>query len=534
VTAGDHVLLAVLDRGRTALLVLIALGGTAAALALPGALSSAVSGGGVALVAAAGAGVVAAEVLGLLLSARVTATAGARLRVRLAGHLVNAGPGRLADGDAVGRLTGDCAGAALVGALAVQLVSGTVVSVGAVALLAALDWRLALVFALALPAALFLARSHMALTAADVAAYQSVTGELSARLLDAVRGQRTIAAAGIADREAERVLRPLPELSSAGAAIWRGQARMVWRGGLLLPAVQVSVLAAAGYGVLDGRLGIGEVLAALGYATLGMGVVGQVAALTGLARARACADRLAEVLAEPLPGPRAAALPPGPGEVVLRGVDVAGELSSVDLVLPGGASVAVVGRGAGALADVLCGATRPDAGEVLIDGVAVADLLDRRAAVGLAPARPVLLGATVADAVAFGPAVTAPAVRAACRAARVDHLVERLPSGYATPLADTPLSGGEAQRLGIARAAAAGPRVLVLAEATSALDTVTEAEVDSGLAALLPATTRVAATSRAGVAARADLVVWLDDGRVRAVAPHADLRTDPRYRAVFA
>ncbi|MGX7826656.1 ATP-binding cassette domain-containing protein [Actinokineospora sp. 24-640] len=531
--AGDRVLLGVVDRGRALWLVAVALAGMAAALVLPGALSAAVDGGGVLAVACAGAVVIVAEVLGMLLAARVTAGAGARLRGEVSAHLVRLGPGRFADGDAVGRLTGDCAGAAQVTGLVVQLVSGTVVSVGAVVVLAVLDWRVALVFAVALPVALLIARSHLRLTAADVAAYQSVTGELGARLLDAVRGLRTIAAAGVGEREAARVLRPLPRLGAAGTAIWRGQARMVWRGGLLRPAVQVAVLMAAGFGLQAGRLGVGDVLAVLGYATLGLGVVGQVAVLTGLARARACAGRIAEVLDCELPGSGTVALPAGPGVVTARGLAI-GKLSDVDLTIPGGASVALVGPGGPDLAAALAGLRAPDRGTALLDGVAVSDVRDRRAAIGVAPARPVLLGATVADAVAYGATATITTdVRAACRAARIDHLVERLPAGYDTPMADAPLSGGEAQRIGVARAAAARPRLLVLDEATTALDTVTESEVDGGLADFLPHTTRISVTARAGAAARADLVVWLSDGRVRAVAPHEVLWADAEYRAVF-
>ncbi|UVS78121.1 putative ABC transporter ATP-binding protein [Actinokineospora sp. UTMC 2448] len=528
--AGDRVLLGVVERGAAAVLVVVALGGTVAALVLPAALADAVNGGGVVAVAVAGVGVLVAEVLGLLVSARVTARTGARLRGDVAAHLIRLGPGRFADGDAIGRLTSDCAGAAQVTALAVQLVSGALVSVGAVVLLAVVDWRVAVVFLVALPLALMIARSHLRITAADVAAYQSVTGELGARLLDAVRGIRTIAAAGVADQEAERVLRPLPSLSKAGAAIWRGQARMVWRGGLLRPAVQVAVLVAAGFGLMAGRLAIGDVLAVLGYATLGMGVVGQVSALTGLARSRACAARIAEVVDTPLPPTPELPLPDGPGTVTLKDVSH-GELSSVDLTIPGGTSVAVVGPGARDLAAVLAGIT-PDAGTVLLDGVPIADLRDRRTAVGVAFARPVLLGATVTDAVAYG--VPQPTdVRAACEAARIAHLIDRLPSGYATPMADTPLSGGEAQRVGLARAITAHPRLLVLDEATAALDTVTESEVDEAIAALLPTATRITVTTRAGTASRADLVLWLADGKARALAPHATLWSNPEYREVF-
>ncbi|SDD83353.1 ABC transporter ATP-binding protein [Actinokineospora iranica] len=530
------------DRGWVALLVATALIATAAGLLLPAALAAALDsvragGSAVLWVVVLGAVGILAEVAGVVLTARVTANATARLRADLGDHLVRLGThSDFADGDAVSRITGDCIGAGQIAALAVQLLGALLMSAGAITALALLDWRLAAVFLCAVPLALLLARSHLRLTAADVQAYQEVSGELGARLLDAVAGLRTITAAGVADQETARVLRPLPRLSAAGAGMWRTQARMVWRAGLLMPAVQVTVLAAAGFGVLTGRLTIGDMLAALGYAVLGLGVVRQIPLLTTLSRARSCASRIAAVLDTPAEDSAGQALPPGPGVVEVRRVGVDGALSEVDFVIPAGTAVAVVGRsgsGKSVLASVLAGLRRPDRGEVRLDGVplsAVADA-DLRATIGCAFERPALLGSSVRAAVAYGVTADEAAVRAACRLAQVDDLVVRLPDGYATPLSRTPLSGGEAQRLGLARAVVRTPRLLVLDDATASLDTVTEAQVEAALAARPH--TRVTITHRAGVASRADLVVWLDGGRVRGFGPHDVLWGESAYRAVF-
>jgi ATP-binding cassette subfamily B protein len=167
------------------------------------------------------------------------------------------------------------------------------------------------------------------------------------------------------------------------------------------------------------------------------------------------------------------------------------------------------------------------------------DLTPLRDAVGYAFERPVLVGeplrdATLADAIGLGYAAPEPAsVRAAARAARADAFIRSLPRGYATPLADAPMSGGERQRMGLARAFAHGERLLILDDATSSLDTVTEREVGAALTGELSGRTRLIVAHRVATAARADRVIWLDEGRVRGHDRHEVLWRDPAYRAVF-
>ncbi|MCR6485555.1 ABC transporter ATP-binding protein/permease [Amycolatopsis sp. OK19-0408] len=536
-----------LDRPRLAAVVGTALVATAAGLLLPGALAAAVdtvvagrpSWREVSWLLLVGGAEIAADVVGGILTTRVTATASAWLRRTVSDKLFTLGTrSRFAEGDAISRLTGDCVGAGGIVTIIIQCGSMLVISSGAVVLLALLDWRLALVFLGSIPFALLLARSHLRRTADDVLTYQRVSGELASRMVDAVAGLRTIAASGTADREAERVLRPLPKLTLAGQGLWRTQARMVWRAGLLTPAVELSVLAAAGFGVLEGRLSVGDVVATLGYVALGLGLVTQIPLLTMLSRARGCAERLVEVLDEPEPVPGKLPLLSGDGTVDVRHVSLTGALADIDLRIDGGTFLAVVGRsGAGksALAGVLGGLITPDEGQVVLDGRPLERIRpeELRAVVGYAFERPALLGTTVADAVGYGSWAGDSAIRTACRTAQVDEVVVRLPDGYRTPLTETPLSGGEAQRLGLARAIVHNPRILIFDDATASLDTVTEAAVERALAGVLPGRTRVVVTHRASTAARADLVVWLEEGRIRAVAPHAALWQEPGYRGVF-
>ncbi|GGN24872.1 ABC transporter ATP-binding protein [Lentzea pudingi] len=464
------------------------------------------------------------DAIGIVLAATITSRATAWLRRELSRKLLSLGhPSPFAAGDAVSRVTGDCGNAGGIAVTLITLLVTAVSSVGAVVALALLDWRLAVVFAVSVPLAMLLVRTHMQLTADDVLAYQEVSGDVSARLLDAVSGRRTIAAAGIAGHETERVLRPLPRLAAAGAGMWRTQAKMMWRAGLLLPAVEVAVLVTAGFGVMEGRLTPGDVLAALGYAALGMGVVGQIPQLTALERTRASATRIAEVLGTEVPA-RPAVLP-GAGVLELREVTVGTALRDVTLSIPAGSFAAVVGRsgsGKSTLAAVLGGLSAVDSGTVRRDG-----------AIGYAFERPALLGTTIGRSIGYGTDSDEIQVRDAAVAAQVHDVLIRLPQGYETPLADAPLSGGEVQRIGLARAIIRDPEVLVLDDATASLDTVTEAKVDKALTTALPGRTRVVVTHRPATAARADVVVWLDDGRVRGTGTHRELWEHEDYRAVF-
>ncbi|MFI8458684.1 ATP-binding cassette domain-containing protein [Kitasatospora sp. NPDC085464] len=524
--------------------------GAASTLALPAVLAGAVD---AALGRRSGPGalLLLALVLGTAAAADATAAAAgpacsaeatAALRGRLVRHLLALGPGgRLhggpPPGDLAARLLGSAGTAG--GRLPAVLGAATALltSVGAIVGLGVLSPWLALAFFAGVVPGVVLIRLFLRQAGPAFARYQEVQAVLAARLSDALTGLRSIHAAGAQQREATRVLAPLPELSAAGHALWAAQRRTAWQATLLIALVEVSVLTTAGALLADGALAPGALAAAAGWAALGAGLFEQVEALVGVAHARAGQARVDELLAL-APAPcGAGALPAGgPGQVELRGVVVRdGDrvlLGPLDLTVPGGRTVALVGRsGSGkSLLAALPGRLRdPDEGTVLIDGVPVGTLAptELRHAVGYAFARPALVGRTVRDALAGAGATEA-------GAARADGFLRRLPFGWDTPLDELQLSGGELQRLGLARLLARPARVVVLDDATSGLDLATEYEVTEALDRATRGRTRLVVTHRAAVAARADLVAWLDAGRLRALAPHTTLLTHPDYRATLA
>ncbi|MYS58473.1 ATP-binding cassette domain-containing protein [Streptomyces sp. SID5468] len=480
------------------------------------------------------------------LTATVTARGTASLRHRLLRQVLAAGPSgaRFSSGDLVTRLVGNAADAGAVPAALATALSAVVVPAGAITALVLIDPWTAAAFLGGVPVLAVVLRAF-ARSAGDCAArYQQVQGRIAARLIEAVDGARTIAAAGTATRETRRILAPLPELSRQGHRMWRVQGRSTAQSLLVVPLLQLAVVAVAGCRLAAGALTVGEVLAVARYAVLATGIGVLVGQLSTVVRGRAAGRRLAEVLACPAPRHGTRELPPGDGALELRGVTVlrdgAPVLRDVDLLVPGGSTVAVVGRsGAGksVLAAVAGRLIDPDGGVAVLDGVPLPELTrdELRRQVAYAFARPAPLGGTIAGTIAFGADEPPPErIRTAARAARADDFVRRLPAGYATACADAPLSGGELQRLGLARAFAHAQRLLILDDATSSLDTVTERQVTHALLRDVRARTRLVVAHRATTAAGADLVAWLDSGRLRRLAPHHVLWRHPDYRAVFA
>jgi ATP-binding cassette subfamily B protein len=537
-----------------AVLALTALAMAAAELALPAVVGSAVdaiidgrsTGTWVAICGALITLLVAADALDDFAAGAAIARSTARLRHGLLAHLLAIGSrpvGGLPPGETTARLVGNTAEAARVAPDVVRSVAGLVPALGGIVALALIDPWLCATFVAGLPV-FMLALRVFARDASQIATrYLAVQGTIAGRLLDALAGARTIAAAGTAGREARRVLGPVPELHRQGIAMWRAQMRITAQDGVLVSLLEIAVLAVAGVLLAHGRISPGELIAASQYVLLASGIGGAVTGMTRLVRSRAAAVRVAEILDAPPVSYGTAAAPAGSGLVEFRGVTArAGDravFAGIDLVVPAGALVAVVGRsgsGKSLLAALAGRLFDPDEGEVLLDGVALTQLSRRalRREIGYGFERPVLIGETLADAIAWGTETPSrDEVVGSAVAARADDFIRLMPAGYDTRVADAPMSGGEVQRVGLARTFAHARRVIVLDDVTASLDTVTEHHIGAVLTGALADRTRIVIAQRASTAARADAVVWLQDGGVRAYAPHERLWPDPDYRALF-
>ncbi|HVE64794.1 MAG TPA: ABC transporter ATP-binding protein [Mycobacteriales bacterium] len=323
----------------------------------------------------------------------------------------------------------------------------------------------------------------------------------------------------------------------------------------VLPALSLAAaLAVGGRRTIDGRMTLGELLAALTYVGLlvwPMRVVGE--RVGTVQKGLASAQRLAAVYdavrtvqdpAEP------DALPPAAGALAIelhrvrfgfRGGPAV--IDDVSIHVPAGARVAIVGStasGKSTLLQLIGREYDADAGRVSLGGIDVRELAltDVRRRVALVGHDPVLFAGTVAENIAFArPTAGRREVERAARVAAAEGFITRLPQGYDTMLGERgmTLSGGQRQRIAIARALLAAPAVLLLDDATSALDAETEAAVIAAMTAEQRDATIVVVTHRPATLALADSVLLLVAGRVVGQGRHADLlATHAGYREVLA
>jgi ATP-binding cassette, subfamily B, bacterial len=382
---------------------------------------------------------------------------------------------------------------------------------------------------------------------------QRESAELAAVVEETVAGVRVIKGLGAEAVQAERLHAEATDVYDQSMGAARTRARYL-PGLEMLPNLGlIAVLGYGGHRVVGGDLSLGSLIAFnvyIGMLIWPLRMLGTIVATAQ--RAVVSAERVDEVLttAPDIADPsRPRSLPDGGrGEVRFEGVRFGygrptPVLDGFDLRIAPGESVALVGStgsGKSTVARLVPRFYDVEAGRLLVDGVDVRDLRLRelRRAVGIVFEDTFLFSDTIAANIAFAdPEASQAAIERAARLAGAHGFVSDLPEGYGTLIGERgySLSGGQRQRIAIARAILADPRILILDDATSAVDPTKEHEIRSALAEVMRGRTTIVIAHRPATIALADRVVLLDDGRVVAEGTHDELLAgEARYRGVLA
>ena len=445
--------------------------------------------------------------------------------------------GRRRIGDILSRLDGDVAE---IQRFAVDslfsAVSAVIGLVGAVALMLMLSWQLSLLLALLVPIEVLWLRWMRRKVEREVRNLRERSADVSSFLVETLPAMKFIQAAGQQGREAGR-------LDQLGQGYMRQLLKVQVTEfftqaipGTLTSWCRACAFLVGGWWVIQGTWQLGALIAFSTY--MGM-AVGPVQSLLGLyvavQRMAVSLGRVMELKQEAVAVHQTAnpkPIPDGPGELRLEALSFAHEgrqgavLNNVQVSIPGGLKVAISGAsgvGKSTLIDLLQRFYDPDAGRILLDGTDLRDLdlaaLRRRIAVVSQDI--VLFRGTLAQNLAYGvPEASREALERVVRLARLDSLVDSLPLGLDGLLGERgqQLSGGQKQRIAIARAVLQAPAILVLDEATSAVDEATEREVIAAIDQLFAGRTRILISHRASTLADADLHLQLHDGQLQVLA----------------
>ena len=439
----------------------------------------------------------------------------------------------------------------LVGSGLVDLVGGLVTATFALAILIALNARLTgLVIGVL---SLFVVVMFMAFSTLRPLFRErsKIMAEVSGRLSETLSGARVVKAYGAERRETLVFAKGIHLLFRNVAKTITGMSAIGSASTLLVGLASVMIMWIGGGDVLSGRMTVGSFFSFTLYLGLLVGPIAQIVSIgSQLTEAFAGLERIREILGEKREDEGDERRRPM-GEVVGRvefqevGFEYkAGSpvLHDVSFVAEPGTSTALVGHsgsGKSTLIGLVAAFHKPTTGKIRVDGRDLGEirLADYRSQLGVVFQDNFLFDGTVLENVAYArPDAPEEEILAAGRTAHCEEFVARLPDGWATVVGErgVKLSGGERQRVAIARAILADPRILILDEATSSLDSESEFLIQQGLAELMRGRTTFVIAHRLSTIRRADTILVLEAGRIVERGKHQELLAlGGRYHALY-